>query len=139
MGYTHYYRQSKNFTDTEWGNLQAKVKTIFDYAKTNKIEIDDQDGGEPICDDKTDLILFNGVGENSHETFVINKEMRRDFDFCKTQEKPYDLIVMLVLLAIKEVAPAVMKISSDGDWDHEWKSGQEAYKTLFGTEFEELF
>ena len=56
------------------------------------------------------------------------------FDFCKTARKPYDLAVCLVLLAMKRHAPKSVKVSSDGDWDGEWKEAREVYKSLFGVE-----
>lgn len=69
------------------------------------------------------VIRFNGVGELSHETFLIER-FSREFEFCKTNRKPYDLAVCGVLILISLYADGG-EISSDGlgetYTDSEWK------------------
>jgi len=134
MGYTHYWRQQRDFTDTEWQELTRLTKLITNDGvldqtlSTVEFNIDN----EQIC--------FNGVGDNGHETFIITKKKRPKadyeeqdaydkqgaFEFCKTAHKPYDKYVVAVLCALHnmkikldEEKPPVLYIRSDGntaDW-----------------------
>ena len=130
MGYTHYWRQLRDFTDTEWQELTRLAKLITadgvldQTLSTVEFNIDN----EQIC--------FNGVGDNGHETFIITKKKRAKadyeeqeaydrqgaFEFCKTAHKPYDKYVVAVLCAIyhiqdeKEVQPYESTYDKDGKW-----------------------
>lgn len=68
-------------------------------------------------------IRFNGVAEQAHETFMVDR-VSREFEFCKTNRKPYDLAVCSVLILISLYADNG-EISSDGlggsYCDEEWK------------------
>ena len=76
-------------------------------------------------------IRFNGVGELSHETFMVDR-IYRDFEFCKTNRKPYDLAVCSVLILVSLYADGG-EISSDGlgdtYTDSEWKDAWEFVST----------
>jgi len=131
MGYTHYWRQLRDFTEMEWQELTRLTKLITadgvldQTLSTVEFNIDN----EQIC--------FNGIGDNGHETFIITKKKRAKedyeeqeaydkkgaFDFCKTAHKPYDKYVVAVLCAVYRVqierGQDIMNISSDGntaDW-----------------------
>ena len=137
MGYTHYWRQLRDFTDTEWQELTRLAKLITadgvldQTLSTVEFNIDN----EQIC--------FNGVGDNGHETFIITKKKRAKsdyeeqeaydrqgaFEFCKTAQKPYDRYVVAVLCAIynmkiklDEEKPPVLYIRSDGNTKY-WTEG----------------
>ena len=60
------------------------------------------------------LVRFNGVDEDSHETFYfsINKG---GFNFCKTNLKPYDEIVCGCLYIAELIFGDDIKISGDSD------------------------
>ena len=114
MGYTRYYR------------VEGKIDLIKfkDYSKDCKMvceEITKQSGhglagwngeGEPRFEDEG--ILFNGVGDLSHETFGLGPETS-GFNFTKTQRKPYDKHVLACLILAKEYFGDNIKVSSDGD------------------------
>lgn len=114
MGYTRYYR------------IEGKIDPIKfkDYSKDCKIvceEITKQTGhgiagwdgkGEPSFEDEE--ISFNGIGDLSHETFVLGPETS-GFNFTKTQRKPYDKHVLSCLILAKEYFGDNIKVSSDGD------------------------
>ena len=114
MGYTRYYR------------VEGKIDPIKfkDYSKDCKMvceEITKQTGhglagwngeGEPRFEDEG--ILFNGVGDLSHETFGLGPETS-GFNFTKTQRKPYDKHVLACLILAKEYFGDNIKVSSDGD------------------------
>ena len=106
MGYTNYWHQYNDFTPNEW----KQIKDEYDYIKE-------------VCEDviidetkKTDEIVFNGMGDQSHETFAIKKNARPyndqsykgediSFNFCKTAMKPYDLAVWNMLTFINRICP----------------------------------
>jgi len=133
MGYTHYFTQTRDFTDKEWRSITAfsgnllknnDAKKVIDHKHDQKLEINNK------------TILFNGIKNDSHETFVLGKKIKptswksrggcfkkgEEFQFCKTAYKPYDKYVVAVLCYINAVAPGACKITSDG-WKHEWQDG----------------
>ena len=144
MGYTHYWRQLRDFTDTEWQELTRLAKLITadgvldQTLSTVEFNIDN----EQIC--------FNGVGDNGHETFRITKKKRPKadyeeqeaydrqgaFEFCKTAQKPYDRYVVAVLCAIYRVQRDVMNISSDGN-TADWTEG--LFHAVRSTREEEMY
>jgi len=144
MGYTHYFPQSRSFKSDEWEKAKDGVKKIVEYCQSQGITLQYEynDSSDVAITDK--VIRFNGVGDDlGHETFYISKDLTYEdwqdktkpaFAFCKTARKPYDLAVCLSLLKIKEIAPDAIQISSDGDWDSEWKQPRSVYKELFKTE-----
>jgi len=119
MGYTHYWRSQKRFTDNEWNTLREKVKKVLDaYGELVT---------PPLVD--SEVIRFNGIGDDGHETFLLTKQFQ-DFEFCKTRQKPYDLVVCLVLLAVDEFTPGVLHISSDGV-PEDWQCSLDEFNKLF--------
>jgi len=132
MGYTHYWRQSRDFTEKEW-------KQIQDFSK--KL-LKSKDAKEIITSDKKDCdylrindhcVVFNGKKELSHETFALERYVPTDdkyhdvnkdghFNFCKTAEKPYDLYVVAMLVFADHISLNALKLSSDGDWN-DWERG----------------
>ena len=66
MGYTNYWHQYNDFTDEEWKSILEE----YDYIK--------EVCGDIIKDETTDLdrdthIIFNGIGEDAHETLFLKK------------------------------------------------------------------
>jgi len=133
MGYTHYWRQQRDFTETEWQELTRLTKLILaDFLKLqlySELNINKEE------------IRFNGIGEDGHETFLITKKKRAKadyeeqhaydkkgaFNFCKTAHKPYDKYVVAVLCAIYNMfghynMTPMSEITSDGNSD-DWKEG----------------
>ena len=117
MGYTNYWHQHNDFTDEQW----KSIKEEYDYIK--------EVCGNIIKDETTDLdenthIIFNGIGEDAHETFFLSKDARpfnfkKDYEgqdtsfyFCKTAMKPYDIAVWYMLTQIQRICPSV-SISRD--------------------------
>lgn len=80
-------------------------------------------------------IWFNGDGAKSldHETFKIYW-CDDQSNFCKTNRKPYDLLVCFALLTFAEIFPKeVFTFSSDGDInDEEWQRACEYYESATG-------
>lgn len=148
MGYTHYWRQTRDFTDDEWLKLRQGAGQVVSALRNAKalrerdipavpFDIplayeDDEPDRPPVV--SLDEIRFNGVGEDGHETFYLTRrkpekrefdrlyETEGAFDFCKTARKPYDAAVVAVLTIAHTVAPGVLTLSSDGT-PEEWVDG----------------
>jgi len=127
MGYTNYWYQKESFTKGEWDVLKEVANKLIEPFRN---DLD-------IVEDDENVINLNGVGENSHETFILTKEKRElddwekksdwivndykekgAFRFCKTNRKPYDIIVWNILLKAYEIAPIKLSISNDDGKQH---------------------
>jgi hypothetical protein len=123
MGYTHYWTQRRDFTKDEWTTVSADFAALFKHAiHAEGIYLADgmgDRGTKPEIDG--DRILFNGVGDDSHETFTVNRkrppkaawEKRRGWDFCKTARKPYDAVVVAALCYLATILET-HDVSTDG-------------------------
>jgi len=142
MGYTHYWRQQRDFTDNEWQDLTARVtmalkalpdrtETAGGYHAGDPLKICGGMGeGEPVIDGER--IWFNGdeSADLDHETFNLEKVKDSSFDFCKTARKPYDLLVTVVLVLADMGAPGALHVSSDGDAE-EWQCAHDFVRETF--------
>ena len=121
MGYTHYWRQYDGFNSDKW---DALVKHSLHLQAASPVTLADVE----MSDFE---ISFNGVAPQNHETFTLDRAMpppnltdrlpEKDhfFSFCKTAQKPYDLMVMCVLLVANALEPDVITYATDGaesDW-----------------------
>ena len=107
MGYTNYWHQSRAFTDKEW--YEIKTYLLFRH---NSFELDDLDKEIKISILDDNIIQFNGKNDRlSCETFTLYKNIREpfykddkvEFNFCKTRQLPYDIMVWKLLKFIKFV------------------------------------
>ena len=123
MGYTHYWKKLK-FSKSGWNALCDATSCLLRSLPENVKVENDNGTDDPMVGA---VIRFNGVGELSHETFLIER-MSREFEFCKTNRKPYDLAVCGVLILTSLYADGG-EISSDGlgetytdsEWKDAWK------------------
>ena len=138
MGYTHYWDKAGPWPAEA---LAAAIKDMSEIVARCEFQLGDAFGEPGTLPELTpDTVAFNGVGEDSHETFYFTSNIdprlgigggeRRDgfiwysdFAFCKTDRKPYDSVVVACLLAAKHHLGAAIKVSSDGRWNEEWKLG----------------
>jgi hypothetical protein len=117
MGYTHYW------TDFGGGStLPAEavklIKEVTDQAyRQGLIQREYDDSRPPIVN--AQKLRFNGVGEAGHETFRYSTSPGDEIGFCKTARKPYDAVVMRVLLILGYCREG-LTIRSDGEFDDEW-------------------
>lgn len=123
MGYTHYVRQQRDFTHEEWKMIKSSFNKIWELSKVSLAGACGEENTKPAVTDNK--IWFNGVEDDSHEAFGIDREKKSDFEFCKTACKPYDLVVTGLLYFIKTKIPDVIEVSSDGSIDGEdWEEGR---------------
>lgn len=113
MGYTHYWRGNGSNRDAgKFAEFAQVAKIAIDLAISRGIELADAMGeGTPEVNDS--IVAFNGVGDDSHESCVVAPD-QADFEFCKTNHKPYDVVVVAVLVLYKYFFPEIT-FSSDGD------------------------
>ena len=164
MGYTHYWTYNPNaIKDTE--ELRKKFRKVADIVKKANIKRiknprihTGQAGGyyDHICCSirgglgkgtamiNESQIWFNGDEkiDMDHETFSIQwypKEGKVN-DFCKTNRKPYDLLVCVTLLAMNEVfkGTGAFTFSSDGG-NEEWQTAKDVFTSITGSFVGEIF
>lgn len=125
MGYTHYHPQGRDFTAAEWQRLtDAATKIVAEFGQGVTAAPLAWEYDEPTKPPQIDgdVIRFNGVGEDGHETFLLTRIREPYFTFCKTARKPYDVVVVAILIAADAIAPGALAIGSDGDAD-DWQAG----------------
>jgi len=106
MGYTHYFHgnDQKGYEAA----LPTIQKILKKYDNILRFELDEEKKKPKIT---KKMIRFNGIDEEGHETFVF--KTGKDFNFCKTARKPYDLPVCEVLLVLKHFM-SDLNLKSDG-------------------------
>lgn len=129
MGYTHYWTEKKK-PDAIPAQAISIIKEILQDAYKKKIVQFESNNPEPPIVTQEE-VRFNGVEENGHETFCYSVKdnflLNTDehFSFCKTAQKPYDTIVMKVLIVLKWAFGDDFKLSSDGSFNDEWSDVRE--------------
>lgn len=115
MGYTQYWKTPKALSEKAWAEFTKDVKKVFVGSK-GIIQKEDDDKSLPVVN--SEMVRFNGIEEDGHETFLFSKEAS-SFSFCKTARKPYDKYVTACLILAKLHFGNAVEISSDGvheDW-----------------------
>lgn len=164
MGYTHYYYVSEEYKKSDFAKLVKDFKKILPalslkisdqpvqdpilefnedgsikdtLSKTGKINDvlangNGEEGTKPTIN--SEKIIFNGVGEQAHETFCLERKREPRqyeqqqikngkkifFEFTKTARKPYDLAVCSALIIAKQYLNDKISIHSDGSIKDEW-------------------
>lgn len=103
MGFTRYWRIKK--LDQKKFDHFAHLCTMI--IRGSKI---------PLSDVflKDSEVSFNGVGDDAHETFSISVS-DTGFNFCKTQHKPYDELVVACLYFATNIFKDDISVTSDGE------------------------
>jgi hypothetical protein len=144
MGHTHYWRSPKRgFSLTKWVALVKDARKILSedrgLAPRPPVALEyDEPGKAPQIDGKA--IRFNGIGDDGHETFDLRRVPDvhpldagepTAFAFCKTECKPYDVLVCAVLLAARHHLGNAIQVASDGT-RHDWLPGIARYEAATG-------
>lgn len=133
MGYTHYWEKVKDFPDERFALFTQDVKRIIETTDVPlRMEFDTDH--PPLVTEEA--IHLNGVEEDGHETFGIVRDIP-GFDFCKTNRKPYDVVVCACLIALKNRLKGAIRVASDGDDelgspDCGWDQGLELWRKACG-------
>lgn len=130
MGYTHYLTVSKAEIDAKtWEQITDDVKAIV--GKSPVLLVREYDRVDEKPEINGEVIAFNGPGEDGHETFWVSRVNDRAprykgdnprWSFCKTAQKPYDVVVTAILAYLASVWPNLYSVTSDGDQE-EWRDG----------------
>lgn len=117
MGYTHYWELPKKLTEEDREGMELAVpivrKILERHANLVCFEANQPDDDPEVSKDR---IRFNGKGDDGHETFLFNFRESTS-DFCKTNRRPYDIVICEVLLVLNALIPN-LSIRSDG-----WEEG----------------
>jgi len=149
MGYTHYYYVSEIFDATVFKKVVDDFRKLLKPISDKGIVLANGMGeGTPIIEDNE--IIFNGVGELSHETFSLEQKLEtvmtrgdgtqynldphedgKYFQFTKTARKPYDIAVTACLVIAKHHFGEKIRLSSDGS-NQEWNDGKKLCQEVLG-------
>ena len=127
MGYTHYWKTKRAFTEEEWKKFTDGTKKI---VKSSKVSIKGGLGtGQPSYTNEEIRLNGDSSKGEDYETFVVTKK-EIDFEFCKTARQPYDEVVCACLLLMKKILGDDCEVSSDGDMEteEEWLKGKALFK-----------
>jgi len=137
MGYTHYWYRKESLDEKQFEDMVSDFQKIQEHL--------DVDIAGPMGNNHPIMlpgeIHFNGREDDSHETFSIERvfpkrsySIERDgkqFAFCKTAYKPYDIAVVCILIIAKHMFDKDIKVSSDGN-DMDWREGKELCQQVLG-------
>ena len=108
MGYTQYFTVQEH-SDKDWKKFQdasRKIVSNFDG------KICSGDGkGTPIIDMESVWLNGDASKDEEYETLLINRTT--GWSFCKTARKPYDAVVVAILMAGERIG--ILTWDSDGD------------------------
>lgn len=131
MGYTHYWTIRKPGELPSMKAALSNMLLIIQKAKARGIALE----GTVLTDIATgDVESFdvNSAAPLSYEPFVFpNGGPRGERDFCKTEHKPYDVVVVACLATAKYFLGRDIKVESDGR-RHEWEEGCELARAATG-------
>jgi hypothetical protein len=133
MGYTHYWE----FRKAKRGTTKQVNQTYFDAVKACQTIVctySQANGGLSGFAAHTKPgtyggLKVNGSRENGHEDFVLRETFKLALDnngseFCKTNAKPYDVVVVACLCILKHRLGDSIVVNSDGD-SLDWVKGLE--------------
>ena len=141
MGYTHYWEfkgQPKDIKDAskKLANAVEKFKRGMEIIGTEissdgtnigfkgeyekhslPLHLAGPCGNDSPIFNESGIFAFNGSCEDDgdYESFYIDINRDRSFNFCKTGRRPYDVAVCLALRCLKSEFGDDLEYSSDGD------------------------
>ncbi|MCE9560508.1 MAG: hypothetical protein K8U57_00495, partial [Planctomycetes bacterium] len=146
MGYTHFASRRKRLPLREFKTAAADCQKVVEALWSEKgirIQFDRDDPKPAHFGD--DSVQFNGVGDDAHETFAVERDYRVEswncdpkrgegwFEFTKTARKPYDCAVCACLIVFQHHFGKSYSVSSDGSDDDEgWVAAREWCQRVLG-------
>lgn len=140
-GYTHYWKWK---SPPDPAALASCVSEMEQLAEVRRDILQGASGTGSLAAFRTKCafpgagmlpcIVFNGIGEAGHETFVFPLDSfagTPDLSFVKTAYKPYDEVVVASLIVARDHFPETsLEIFSDGQWVEEWRPGAALYERV---------
>ena len=141
IGYTHY---SSRIPELDGKKFTAFAKDCMELCRAAGVRIAyEYDNIDQPPEFTSDMVHFNGIGEDGHETFCMPRHRQPHwegddpdengmlFDFCKTACKPYDLSVTACLIAAGHHFGGDISLSSDGN-NEDWAAAAELCQDTVG-------
>ena len=128
MGYTHYWTFKKPAKGKSEHAEKQYQKAIAECAKICRTYYKEYGGlsgySAHTKPGQYGGLLVNGAGADGHEDFSLREHYSQNetFNFCKTAQKPYDLVVVACLAILKHRLGNLIEVSSDGE-SLDWKNG----------------
>ena len=148
MGYTHYWCLNKKSEEANGSNEPTRfgeaVNDMEKIVSASRVLLAGWDGeGDPEI--FVDQVSFNGIGDDGHESFAFQRfgtgekglgptspeDKDKDFAFCKTAKKPYDVVVTACLAVAAQVIDDGIEVSTDGEVE-DWKEGAAFASRILG-------
>ncbi len=129
-GYSHYWTWKKS---PESSKVQKCIEDMKKVLAASKVPLAGAEGeGTPSIMHNSLVFNQRGDEENIGEPFVFPG--RTGMNFCKTNGKDYDPVVVACLLVVMDhFTPEEVSIKSDGDMKGgDWDEGIELYKKVLG-------
>jgi hypothetical protein len=144
MGYTHYWYLDEHAVDLSQTAVDRLTMLCDAFYRDGVIQLEEDDIRPPtVC---KNMVRFNGVGDDGHETFLWTPPCDGDagrgwpffqagkvFGFCKTARKPYDVVVCVSLLVLKAEFGKKIVLSTDGE-ERDWEEAIELFKRYYACE-----
>lgn len=139
MGYTHYWRfkKSKSMALENERRYQRAIKKINIVAQYYQSRLEsghpDRLSGYTAYSSNYGGVHLNGAREHAFEDFCLREHFseNRDFEFCKTASKPYDIVVTAALILLAHYLKYSVEVSSDG-CPSDWQAGLDLAKQATG-------
>ena len=140
MGYTHYWTFKRgDVTPAElaerFAEASADARKLYNSLKTGPDAVKivgwdrDKPKSRPVFN--ADLVQFNGLGDDGHESFSLARVDAADGDFCKTARKPYDILVCATLLVFDHHFQPVFTAGTDGGYE-DWEPAIQLVNKVLG-------
>lgn len=147
MGYTLYWRRPAVIAPEAFQAVASDFRTLLEHPDgASWIALADgygESGRPEITDDR---IEFNGFGKDSYETFYLPRLYKEEdtehndreliFQSCKTNRRPYDLLVCAALVVLKHHLGSGCRISGDDDYEG-YRGGSLLCRQILGYGLEE--
>lgn len=127
MGYTHYWTVRRLIAPDTFDAIRRDIMTA---AILSGVRLADGWGnGAPEWG--SDRLAFNGRRDRGedHEEFSMSYDPCTEF--CKTERKPYDVMVTAALIIAKHHLGDDIDVESDGG-DEDWKAGRVLVQIALG-------
>jgi len=132
MNYGHYWIINAPIPADKFAEFATGVKNLANIAKGEGLQLADEAYS-------TEVICFNGKGEDAHETFCF-AATDTGFQFCKTARKPYDYLVTASLILAQVIFKSDITLMSDGSlFEVDWDEGKELWRKSIATREDDQF
>jgi len=139
VGYTHYWYVRPGTDGTKLAAAQSVMQRIAVAAPNLGYRLAGPTGDPGTQPGEFEGRWgFNGIGDDSYEAFLWPPDLTQPpeedgfvFDFCKTQWRPYDAVVLACLLAAKSELGDDIRIGSDAERSEEWEAGEALFRAAF--------